>query len=138
MNRLDKVKVLYFEDPAGIQGHLLTGVYTQGGKIKIRLKGIQNKEEVKNFIGKEFFLPESQKILLPKDCYFIDDLIGLEVFDQHAEFRGILSEVLEMGGNDVYVVQEKNKEILIPAVREFIKKVDLKNRKMLVSLWDGM
>jgi len=137
-DRFDNVKVIYFSGSAGIEGKILSGVQLKGNLLMIRLKGVKNREEAKAFIGKEILLPETQRIELPENTYFIDDLIGIEVIDVDGNFIGILQEVLEMGGNDLYVVRKSEKETLIPAVSEFIKEVDISARKMVVRLWEGM
>jgi ribosomal 30S subunit maturation factor RimM len=45
---------------------------------------------------------------------------------------------LEMGGNDILVVRSKKREILIPAVAEYVKSVDVEEGKISVHLLDGM
>lgn len=137
-DRFEGVKTIYFKSPAGIEGVVLTGAKLQGNRFNIRLKGIDTKEGAKGFVGREILLPASQKIELPEDFYFIDDLIDLEVFDESGQRLGVLTRVLEMSGNDVYVVREAEKEILIPAVAEFVKEINVKKRSMVVRLWEGM
>jgi 16S rRNA processing protein RimM len=137
-NRLDEVKVVFFKGQAGIDGYILSDVVLGQRNVRIKLKDVSSKENAQLFVGKEILLPFSQKIKLPDDVFFVDDLVGLEVYKENNLFIGILEEVWEMGGSDIYVVREAGKEILIPAVAEFVKQVDLKNRRIFVSLWEGM
>ena len=60
--------------------------------------------------------------------------------ESEAEGRlGILEDVLQAGSNEVYIIRGKEYgEVMIPAVKEFIKEVDLKNKKMKVELIEGM
>jgi 16S rRNA processing protein RimM len=104
--------------------------------IIIKLKGIDNPEQGKEFIGKELFLPDNQKIELPADHYFLHDIIGLAVFDIRGRYLGKVTDVIPAGQHDVYVIQNQKKEIMIPAVGEFIKEINLKDGKMVIQLWE--
>ena len=89
-------------------------------------------------VGAEIFLPEEESISLPEDTYFSHDLIGLEVVDLKHGKIGFVKEILEMGANDILVVRSKKREILIPAVAEYVKSVDVEEGKISVQLADGM
>ena len=76
---------------------------------------------------------------LPPGEYYHYQLVGLAVVTEQGEELGTLQEVLVTGSNDVYVVQsEAGDEILLPAVSQVIKQVDLSAGRMLVHLIDGL
>ena len=80
-----------------------------------------------------------QAVELSEDEYFIADLIGLSVVDEDGERLGTLSDVLQTGANDVYVVKtEAGKELLLPAIGECVLKVDLAAQEMTVHVMDGL
>ena len=69
---------------------------------------------------------------------FIADMIGLPVIDHDTgDVIGTLCDVLNLGASDIYTVKTENGEKMIPAVPEFIKKVDTENG-IFVSLIEGM
>lgn len=73
---------------------------------------------------------------LPDGEYFHHDLIGMEIFDLKETFLGIISEIITTGANDVYVVtqdQDENREVLLPAIKSVIKKVDVQARRIVVD-----
>ena len=71
--------------------------------------------------------------------YFICDLIGLQVSDEEGKLLGRLTEVIQTGANDVYVVKMENeKEVLIPNIKECIIKVSLEEHSMTVHLLEGL
>jgi 16S rRNA processing protein RimM len=111
-------------------------MYAKG--LRLKFKDIENREEARELVGKELYLPESKKVELPEDYFFIHDLLGLDVFDEDGNYYGLLDEVMKMGENEIYIVKNKDKEILVPANEEFVKKVDITGRKMIVRLWEGM
>ncbi|MBU2567310.1 MAG: ribosome maturation factor RimM [Elusimicrobia bacterium] len=66
---------------------------------------------------------------LPAETYWVDDLINCEVFNTAGEKLGVIDKVIRTGANDVYVVGE----IMIPALKKVIRKVDIKNKKVVVD-----
>ena len=74
---------------------------------------------------------------LPDGRYYIYQLEGLTVWEKNLCY-GKLTEVIQPGGNDVYVVKDGNREILIPALKTVIKSVDLQKNRMEVELPAGL
>ena len=71
--------------------------------------------------------------------YFIADLIGIDVIDIDSKrVYGKLVDTINRGASDIYVVKTENDEVMIPAVEEFIKELDIKNKKMLIRPIEGM
>ena len=74
---------------------------------------------------------------LPKGAFFLADIIGLDVVDEHGKKLGILKEVLSPSHQQVYVVQG-GREIMIPAVPEFILETNIQTGYIKVRLIEGM
>jgi len=107
-------------------------------RVCVKLKGIDNRDEAEKLKG-AFLKVDSQNALkLEKDEYFIKDLIGMKVYTEEGDFVGTLVEVLQTGANDVYVIKGEEREILIPAIKEVVKKVDVDNKVMVVHLLEGL
>ena len=79
-----------------------------------------------------------QQIDLADDTYFLHQLIGMNVIDGNGITIGEITAVYQGGGNDVYEVRQGDKEILIPAVAQFVKKVDVDSNQVVVELIEGM
>jgi len=73
-----------------------------------------------------------------ENSYFVRDLAGCEVVTTDGESLGKLMDVLPSGANDVYVVGEKENEILIPALKTVVLEIDLTNRRIVVNLPKGL
>lgn len=136
--RFDNVKVVFFKTGTGLEGRLIQQVRQAGEVVYLKFKDIDSLEAARELAGKEVLLPGSQTINLPEDTYFIHDLIGLEVFDTDSGYLGNITDVLTMAGNDIYVVKDNDKEVLIPAVGQFVEEVDIPGRKMVVHLWEEL
>jgi 16S rRNA processing protein RimM len=65
-------------------------------------------------------------------------VIGLHVVDQEEKALGVVKDVLRLPAHDVYVLDLNGREIMIPAVKEFIKSIDLDARTMRVKIIEGM
>ncbi|MBR4014732.1 MAG: 16S rRNA processing protein RimM [Anaerotignum sp.] len=85
-------------------------------------------------------IPDALAIPLEEDEYYTRDLYGLQVVTEDGEVLGELVKIYETGANDVYAVQKEagDKELLIPAIKDCIKKVDLEAGIMTVHLLEGL
>lgn len=105
----------------------------------LKLKGIETPEEARTLNHVLLQIEETEVYPLPKGVYYHFQLEGLEVIDVKRGPLGILSEILETGANDVYVVNSPRfGEILIPALKEVILKIDLDSARMEVALLPGL
>jgi 16S rRNA processing protein RimM len=80
---------------------------------------------------------------LPAGTYYLDELIGMEVFTDKGLFLGHLSEVLQTGSNDVYVVDNEeagkgSRQVLIPALKSVVVSLDPVRKRMEVVPPDGL
>lgn len=108
------------------------------GFFIVKLKNYDNINQVLKFKGDSIFIDETNLIKLNEDEYYVKDLIGLDVYNQDEEYIGKLVEVLEYAANDVYIVENDEKQYNIPAVSEFIKDINLIDNRISVKLIEGM
>ena len=72
------------------------------------------------------------------DEYFWYELIGLRVYLETDKYIGTIRHILPTGCNDIYIVREGKTEIFIPAIHDVVKKIDLPNKKMIISEMEGL
>jgi 16S rRNA processing protein RimM len=104
----------------------------------LTVEGFDSRVQAEELAGGELVIPESEVMPLPAGSYYIYQLIGLKVLDETLGFIGTLEEVLQPGSNDVYVVDGPRGQILVPALKSVVRKVDLATQSMLVSLPEGL
>ena len=97
----------------------------------LKFKNFDNDNDVEVLVGRDIFVNEKDLIKLPADQYFIHDLIGSSVF-RNKILVGKIVDVLLLPANDVYVVDADGKEILIPALKEFIEKFIPSEKKLIL------
>ena len=129
---LKKFKYLYID---GKPYELISGKVHKQCLIA-ELKGVSGVNEAMTLKNKIVSIDRSEA-KLPIGAFFIQDIIGASVVDESGKELGKLSDVLELPAGNVYVVMGE-REILIPAVPQFIINTDVSAGLVTVRLIDGM
>jgi len=138
ISRFEKLKEAYVEENEGLVKYKVESIKFLRSTVAVKLKGIDSEEAANKLRGSYIKVDRKSAVKLPKDSYFICDLIGLEVYDEKGMLIGTVKDVLQTGSNDVYVIQSSGKDILIPALKDIVKKIDLENKKILVEMPEGL
>ena len=102
-------------------------------ELVIKFKRFNSEEDVRFLLGKKLYVDKQNLFKLPNDTFYIHDLIGCEVY-LGSMFFGKLNDVLNLSSHDVYVITTQNgKEIMIPAVENFIDKFDVNEKKLYLD-----
>lgn len=107
--------------------------------VLLKLQGIDDINEAEKY--RNFYLKINRNILpeLPKNTYYIVDLLECKVVTIEGELLGKVKDVFNTGSNDIYEVKDEfGKQILIPAIKEVIKNIDIPNKKITVKLMEGL
>ncbi len=105
----------------------------------LKFKGYDNINDIEKYKGKELWVTRENAVPLEENEYYIADLIGLTVISDEDEELGTLTDVLQTGANDVYVVKLKNgKEGLFPAIADCVQSVDIEKGIMVVHVMEGL
>ena len=70
--------------------------------------------------------------------FFHYQLLGLQARTEEGEELGTLQEIIQTGSNDVYRIEKDGRELLLPAISQVIRRVDLSAGVMIVKLLEGM
>lgn len=107
--------------------------------VILKFKGINNINDIEQYKRCPLLVDRENAVELEEDEYFIADMIGMNVLTEDGELFGTLKDVIETGANDVYIINsKKHGEVLIPAIKECILDVNVKEGRMLVHLLDGL
>lgn len=107
--------------------------------VILKFKGYDSINEIEKFVKKNLYVTRENAVKLKKDEYFIADLIGMTVKEEDGAILGTVSDVLQTGANDVYVVAlADGGEVLLPAIKDCILSVDMEKREMQVHVLDGL
>lgn len=117
----------------------IAGVKFFKNLVILKFKGIDDINDVEKYRKKSLYVTRENAVKLKKNEYFIADLIGLKVSSDEGEDLGQISDVLQTGANDVYVISKDGAdELLVPAIRECIKNVDVEGGTMEIHLLPGL
>lgn len=107
--------------------------------VILKLEGIDSIEQVELLRNRYLYIPRESREL-PEDTYYIDDLIGLKVYLVDGAYVGVMEDVFSTAGaNDVYVIRsQEGREIMIPAVGEFVKEIDIHGGRITIDPIEGM
>jgi 16S rRNA processing protein RimM len=107
-------------------------------RLILELDGVDTCERAEDLRSRVVWLSRDQVGPLEEKRWFVQDILGVEVFTDTGERLGRLTEVMHMPANDVYVVRGGGREILLPAIEDVIKDVDVVAGRMLVHLIEGL
>lgn len=107
--------------------------------VFLKLKGIDTIEEAENYRNLYIKRKRDKDEKLEEDTYYIVDLLGCKVYTDEQKELGEVVDVFSTGSNDVYVVKDElGKQVLLPAIKDVIKNVDIENRTIIVHLLEGL
>ena len=162
---MDKIKLGKVTAPVGIKGEVRVYPYTDyperfseideleldGKYVKIenarymkdmavlKLSCCPDRNTAETLRGKELFLDRDRLWDVPGDTFFVQDLIGLKIYEEDGAFVGTLSDVSHGSAQDIYIVGKPDgRTFMLPAVKEFIRDIDLDSRRMTVHLIEGL
>lgn len=117
----------------------IAGVKFFKNQVILKFKGIDNINDIEKYKGKDLLVHREDAVKLEENENYVADLIGLSVVTEEGQTLGVLTEVMETGANDVYVVEtEDGRELLLPAIRECILDVDLEEEVMTIHVMSGL
>lgn len=132
--RFGHLKEIYLDRKGEWQKVEIEWAQMVSGRPVLKLVGYDNREEIARLTNSELAVTRDQLVELPKDTFYVFDLIGCEVIDEeNGERIGELADIVRYPANDVYLIRTlAGREVLFPAVTDFVKKIDIDGRKMII------
>jgi 16S rRNA processing protein RimM len=99
--------------------------------VIVKIDGYDTPEQAQLLRGKYLCVDRQHAVKLPKDTYFVADLVGCEVTDTDGNAYGKLTDVLETGANDVYEIDRGR--LLVPALKKVLSSVDTDQKQIVLK-----
>ncbi|SUY47268.1 ribosome maturation factor RimM [Clostridium putrefaciens] len=127
MKRFRKLKNVY------VDGNEKTIVWCkmQVDRVILKIEGIDTMEGAESLRNKYIQIKREEAVRLPKDSYFVTDLLSCTVYDTLENKIGKIYDVIKTGSNDVYWIKDE-KEVLIPALKDIVLDVDIDSHKIII------
>jgi 16S rRNA processing protein RimM len=104
----------------------------------VKFSTVESRSDAEKLVGHILFIDEEDVIELPEGILFIHDIIGMDVYTVNDIYIGKVKDVLQFPAQNVYVVSHDGKEIMIPAVDEFLEHIDKKMRTIRIKPIEGL
>ena len=125
-------------DAANVELKKILNVRIDTNQVVLHFSGIETVDEAKKIRDVYLFVRKEETVKLQNGTYFMDDVIGCEVVTEEQVHVGMITDLLSLPMNDVWVVKKDTKEILIPAVKAIIRQVDVENKRITIHSLDGL
>lgn len=136
--QFEELTIVFLSMGGSRKAHHVEKVRAAKNRFILKLEGIDDRTASELLKGALIERPIEELAPLAEDEYFIFDLLGLTVKTNDGQNLGKLVDVLDLPANDVYVVSSGTKEILIPAIKDVILKIDFANKEMIINPMDGL
>ncbi|MFP4456276.1 MAG: ribosome maturation factor RimM [Clostridia bacterium] len=103
-----------------------------------KAKQWQSIDDIENFVNMYLVCNKEELPKLAKNQYYIGDIIGCTVVDLDNKYLGKILDVLQYSSSDIYKIGEGSKSFLLPAVKEFIKDINIDKKLVQVKLPEGI
>jgi len=110
----------------------------KGNQLRVQFEDVNSEADANSILKSDVYLPLN---LLPKlsgNKFYFHEVIGFVLEDVHFGEIGIISSINDKTAQDLFVIEKEGKEILIPMIDDFIKKIDRKNKKVVVETPEGL
>jgi 16S rRNA processing protein RimM len=135
ITRFEELEKVYIDNNNKLDELIIEEVKYSKNNVLLKfenIKDINEAEKLRNLVLK---IPRSMAKKLEEDTYFIADLIGLEVYSVDKQYLGKVEDIYNLKSNDVYVIKNaEGKQTLIPALKEYVIKIDLENSVIIVKV----
>ncbi|MGB9839093.1 ribosome maturation factor RimM [Thermovenabulum sp.] len=140
IQRFKNLKEVFYEQENYLEKLVIKEViFLKKAFVVLKFEGVDDVKEAEKFRNKYIMVHRKDAVKLPEGRYFICDIIGLKVYTVDEEFLGEIINVIQTGANDVYVIKNnENKEILIPAIKEVVKNIDIEKGIMFIFPMEGL
>lgn len=138
LDKFEDFEYFYVEGD-GKKKYLIESARVHKNMVLIRLKGYEDINKVLGFINKNIYMERSD-VEDDSEGHYIVDLIGSEIYDDQGLLVGHLKDVLQNSAQDLYEIVKASdgQKFYLPVVDEFVKHIDIKNKKIIVHLIDGI
>lgn len=139
ITKFNNLKTIYMLVKKELKEFKIEEVRFNKNMVFLKLEGINTVEEAESYRNFYLKIKRDKNEKLEENSYYIVDIIGSKVYTDLQEELGEIVDVFSTGSNDVYVVKDNlGKQILLPAIKDVIKNVDIQNKKIIVHLLEGL
>ncbi|MBQ2937694.1 MAG: 16S rRNA processing protein RimM [Clostridia bacterium] len=139
ITRFDDLKKVYVETKKNKKQYEIEEVKYHKDMVLIKFKGIDKIEDAELLRNSYLKVDRKDEPELEEGTYYIVDLLGLDVYSDEGNLLGKLDDIFNNGSTDIYVVKDElGKQLLLPAISDVIKEINLEEKKIVVHILKGL
>ncbi len=133
-DRFDALRDIYLVRDGRVEAATIAGCRPHRGGLLLTLDRVGDLPGAERLRGAEIAVPREAAVPLPAGTFYVFEIIGLRVAAEDGRPLGVIAEVLRAPAHDVYVTRGPGGEVLIPALRDIVRRVDRETGEMVVAL----
>ncbi len=133
MTRFNDLDIIFLQENDDYIEYKIENVRYMENYVILKLEGYDDRSSADRLRGRYFWIPRSMAKQLTEHTYFIADIIGCRVETHMGKMLGIIKDVICTGSNDVYVIDSECGDIMIPALKKVVKKVDIEDKLIIID-----
>lgn len=123
----------------GFKEFKIVDMFIQKGFVYVRFEGYEDINKILDFVNSNVYIYSKDRVKLPKDRYFISDIVNMEVHDMEGQSIGKVTDVIENLANDLFQVQKPSGKVFyLPARKEFIKEINVERKVIIIEPIEGL
>lgn len=139
ITRFDRLEKVYVEIHKIKKQYKIEEVKYHKDMVLIKFKGIDKIEDAELLRNAYLKVNRKDEPELEEGTYYIVDLLGLDVYSDEGKLLGKLDDIFNNGSTDIYVVKDElGKQLLLPAISDVIKEINLEEEKIVVHILKGL
>lgn len=139
IKRFDALKKIYVDTNKSEKQYDIEEIKYHKDMVLIKFKGIDRVEDAEMLRNAYLKVDRKDEPELDEGTYYIVDLIGLDVYSDEGNLLGKLDDIYNTGSSDIYVVKDElGKQLLLPAISDVIKEINLQEKRIVVHILEGL
>lgn len=114
------------------------GARRHHGRVVLALDEVRDRDAAQALLGTALFVPRAEAMPLPEGHFYHDQILGLRVETTTGMLLGTIVEILVTGSNDVYIARGEDRDVLIPALKDVVRSIDLESGLVVVEPVEGL
>ena len=133
-DRFRERRLLYIDE----KPYEVAEIFPHKGGMVVQFVGIDSRTLAGELRGKLLEIPTEEAQPLPADHFYWHQIVGLDVWTRQGRYLGTVNDILPLPSNDVYVVEDNRRELLIPAIKDVVQEIDLASHKIVIEPLPGL
>jgi len=139
--RFRYLSFVFIRDSNELKKCELEGVRYKGDMVLLKLKGYDTRNAAEQLSNEYLYIDRAHAAPLDDEGYYYYDLYECRVLTTAGDKLGSVCDIQNAGSCDVYVIRGDNEEddiFYIPAVKDVVKKIDIKNKEIIIEEIEGL